>query len=394
MKILIISPGYLPITGNHGGAIESLINTYLKHNEYEKDEITVYTVKNSTECFDRQIYKNTKFRTIDMTKKKFKLEQKLINVVNKFVHSDLTKNYIRLVVKDIVKKHEENYYDLIIFENGQGFIKYFRNKIDTKTRIALHIHNDYLNVDTKDAKKILSLFDEVWTVSKYIKGRVDAIEYRENKVKVLYNTIDYSLFQKELSTEEKEDLIKKYNLDNDFVFICVGRVMAEKGTLELVKAFTNLNKKYKNIKLFIVGGNKSLKENDSYVEEVHNIAGNNQNIIFTGQVNNAEAYKYYQLADVQIIPSKWNEAFGLIALEGVASNLPIIATNSGGLPEILGDSGIYVDREILVNDLESKMKKILDERDVLKSMVEDYPKIIDKFSKEKYCETFYNLMNK
>lgn len=392
MKVLIISPGYLPITGNHGGAIENLINIYLEHNEKVGDDITVYTVKNSDTMYDKQIYKNTRFRTIDKTKLMFKVTQKIINLFNKFIPLSFTKNYIRLVVNDIIKRKEENYYDLIIFENGQNFIKYFRKKIVTTSKTVLHLHNDYLNSETKDANIIFSLFDEIWTVSKYIKNRVDEIEYIDEKVKVLYNTIDYSSFRKKITANEKKELNKLYNLDGSFVFLYVGRVMADKGTLELVKAFLNLNKRFSNIKLLIVGGNKSLLVKDSYVEKVHNISANNSNIVFTGQINNKELYKYYQLADVQIVPSIWNEAFGLIVLEGVCSNLPIIASNSGGIPEIL-DKNSIIDRNDIVNELERKMESMLIDKNDLDKYTNNYDEIMKKFSKEKYCETFNNLIN-
>ena len=234
MKILIISPGYLPITGSHGGAIENLINIYLKHNETIKDDITIYTVKNSANGYDSQIYQHTTFRTIDMTRLSFKLAQKGINFINRFYDYKVKKNYIRLVIKDLKKRQEENNYDVIVFENGQNFIRYFKNEITTKSRLVLHLHNDYLNKDTKYASDIFDSFDEIWTVSEYIKKRVDEIKLLNDKVKVLYNTVDYSLFKKKSSSDEKMKLKNSLGiLDSDFVYLYVGRIMEAKGTLEL-----------------------------------------------------------------------------------------------------------------------------------------------------------------
>ena len=97
-------------------------------------------------------------------------------------------------------------------------------------------------------KKILNLFDEVWAVSEFIKDRVDELDNTNDKVKVLYNTIDYSLFSKKITLKEKEELKKEYNASGDFIFLYVGRVMREKGTLELVQAFSNVNREFDNIK--------------------------------------------------------------------------------------------------------------------------------------------------
>ena len=222
MKILIISSGNLPITGDHGGAIENLINIYLKHNEIINDEIVVYSAKIGKEKYDKQIYNNTKFRIIDRTNLIYKIKNKIIIKLHKKFSLCLNNYYIKRIVNDIIKKKEAEKYDIIIFENGQENIKYFRKKIKTKTKIVLHLHNDYLNCDTKNGVEIYNLVDEVWAVSKYIKSKVDEIANRYNlkvKTKVLYNTIDYERFSWTIDNYEKKQLRKSLNIkEDDFVF--------------------------------------------------------------------------------------------------------------------------------------------------------------------------------
>ena len=257
------------------------------------------------------------------------------------------------------------------------------------------MHNDYLNKDTKYASDIFDSFDEIWTVSEYIKKRVDEIKLLNDKVKVLYNTVDYSLFKKKSSSDEKMKLKNSLGiLDSDFVYLYVGRIMEAKGTLELVKAFISLNESYKNIKMLVVGGNKSLNNVDSYIEKIHELAKNNENVIFTGQVNNRDLYKYYQISNVQVIPSKWNEAFGLITLEGVASDLPIICTNSGGIPEIMGDNCIYAKVDNLEENLKNGMELLFNDETKRRELTRNYSDIISKFSVESYCTNFNNLLKK
>ena len=56
MKILIISPGFHPVTGGHGGAVENLINIYLQENETKyNNEITVYSAKRK-KLYDKGLY--------------------------------------------------------------------------------------------------------------------------------------------------------------------------------------------------------------------------------------------------------------------------------------------------------------------------------------------------
>ena len=69
--------------------------------------------------------------------------------------------------------------------------------------------------------------------------------------------------------------------------------------------------------------------------------------------------KYMALADVLVIPTLCQEAFGMVALEGMVMRVPIISTKSGGLVEVLNaDTAILIDRENIIDELECAMLKI------------------------------------
>lgn len=393
MKVLIISPGYLPITGDHGGAIENLINIFLKDNDLlYKNEITVYSANGDYKETDIN-FGYTKFRIIEKKSFNYRLNQKLTNLKRRFNKKLENNNYYNEIIKDIRKRKEENYFDVIIFQNGQDHIINFKKNIKTNSKLILHLHNDYLNIETRNAKEILNSFHEVWTVSKFVKNSVLQIDNNFKNVKVLYNTIDFSKF-KNSNKNEISTLKKKLNIrDNDFVFIYVGRVTAVKGTLELAIAFDRLTKKYNNLKLLIVGGTKSLDDSDEYYMNVKKISKSNENIIMTGQVNNLYLASYYYLSNVQIIPSKWNEAFGLIALEGIACDLPIISSDRGGLKEVLENDCLYLDMDNLIDSLYSNMEFVINKYDKVSEFKKSYSKKICKFSKENYCETMNKYIN-
>lgn len=393
IKVLIISPGYHSVTGEHGGAIENLINIFLKYNEgiKDSDEIVVYSAKIDGEVCDKQIYKNTTFRVIDMSTFNRKIKQKIFNRLKKMRVIDVRRIYYRYVIKDIVKKKESQKYDVIIFENGLENICYFRKKIKTNSKVVLHLHNDYLNVESEKSKKILKLFDEVWTVSKFLKKRVDEIDNGKSNVKVLYNTIEFDKFKRCLSEDEKTNIKKELSINKqDFVFIYVGRIMEEKGTLELVHAFNKLNEKYNATKLIVIGGNKSLKNEGYYYDLVKKEACDS--VIFTGTIDNNQLYKYYSCSDAQVIPSVCNEAFGLIVLEGMASNVVVIATKTGGIPEIIKNENLLVEKDDLTNNLFNKMEYIYICREKKNDFIRDYSDIMDDFSTENYCKRFKCLL--
>lgn len=391
MKVLIITSGFFPVTEHQGGAVEKLIEYFLDYNEKEQHQIDVYTVKTSSTLYDRKKYNCTNFKIIDKTKINFKIKRGIYGVLNKITKKYIANAYIREVVKDLKNNKKTNYYDCIIFENGQDFIPYFKRKTNTKSKIILHLHNDYLNKETKNGKEILDNCSEVWAISNFIKNRVEEINYNKVKLNVLYNAIDIKELKQEFTETEKQEFKDKLSINNEFIFLYTGRLMKEKGVKELILAFNKLSEKYNNIKLLIVGGTKNLTEKDAYQTELLRIANNNTNIIFTGQVKSNEIYKYYKIANAQIVPSLCNEAFGLILLEGMAAKLPIIATESGAIKEVLGDNGFYVSKENIVKELVLKMEQLLDFK-VSKSLVKEYEKIIEKFSLEKYCNNFSNLL--
>ena len=384
MEILIIPSGHFPITNEHSGAIEKLINMYLIENEKFSNNITVYSpiIKNIEQ--DNQIYKHTTFVFIDKTKFFFKIKRIFFGVINKFCKKYVPNAYIREVVRKI-KKDDINKFDKIVFENGQNYIPYFCKKLKPKCDIFLHLHNDYINIeDYYNSKNILNYCKKVLAVSDFIKNRVNEIE--KDKAVTLYNAINLNKFEKKLSCDERKKYCDKYDLNGKLVFIYVGRLMQEKGVKELIQAFNLLNDN--NTKLLIVGGSRQLKNMNAYINELHKLAADNSNVEFVGFVNESELYKYYQLADYQFIPSLWNEAFGLIALEGMASNIKIIASNSGGLKEILEDTCIYVERKNIVSNLYKVMRNItLSKLEFNK--LNKYGSIINKFSVNSYCNGFF-----
>lgn len=391
MKILIISSGFFPVTKQQGGAIEKLIDNYLEYNEKIGDDVVVYSPKISKEKYDRDIYKFTKFRIIDKTSLLFKTVRAFRKIYNKILRKPNANAYIKYIVDDIIAKGEQDYYDMIIFENGIEYVNYFCKKTKTKSKVIIHLHNDYLNGVTPNGKEILENCYQVWTVSEYIKNRVQEIGTSVGKVKVLSNPLDEVVFNKKITLKEKKELKNKLGIKDEFVFIYTGRLISVKGVKELILAFNNLAEKKKNVKLLIVGGNSDYKNTGNYVNELKRIA--NTEVVFTGHVPVVELYKYYSLADAQVVPSLWNEAFGLILLEGMYFKLPIVASNSGGMPEICGDSALYVNRENIVPELEEKMTYIIENKATMSKKIRNYGSILSNYTLEKYCTTFYNLLH-
>jgi len=120
--------------------------------------------------------------------------------------------------------------------------------------------------------------------------------------------------------------------DEDFVLGYVGRIVKDKGIEELLKCFDELQSKYENCKLLIVGGYDQETQPNSALKQ--RIEGNNK-IIHVGYKENPSLY--YYLMDVLIFLT-YREGFGNVSIEAQASGTPVITTNVTGAIDTVVDN--------------------------------------------------------
>lgn len=122
------------------------------------------------------------------------------------------------------------------------------------------------------------------------------------------------------------------------IILYVGKLQNKKGVFTLLKAIPRVIRKFKKANFIFIGpdtfeNGKSIKEKMvSYIQ--NNKIGNFTSIY--NSLNKDNLYKFYYQSSLLIIPSLW-ENFPNVCLEAMASNLCVIAANSGGLSEIIKD---------------------------------------------------------
>ena len=87
----------------------------------------------------------------------------------------------------------------------------------------------------------------------------------------------------------------------------------------------------------------------------------------TGFINSKKLNKSMSEASVIVIPSVWNEPFGLVAAEAMSSGVALISSNSGGLPEIIRNNGILI-KNINSKKIARQIKKIISNASLLKEL--------------------------
>lgn len=386
-KIAFISSGYLPLPSVKGGAVETLIDILLNSSKVQnKYQIDVYSIYDK-EAFEESSKQN-KINYIYL-KPCFIIKKVFRYIINKYTRKYIGNDYIINLIKNYKEKLSN--YDYVIIENKPEFSLTLRKYI--KGKLIFHSHNDFLNKDTKHAKEILKSYDCVYALSEYICNRICEIDEQEGKkkVKLLYNGVDTKKFENP-PMKEIQEIKKKLKLSqDDIVILYTGRLVEEKGIKELIQAFNKLNND--KLKLIITGDinprNYKLK---MFVHELKKISNKNKNIIFTGYINYHKIPLYYNIADVGVIPSIWEEPFALTVIEHLAAGHPVIVSNSGAMPELVNNNvAIVVNKSFnFVNNLSEALLKVKSNTTNNKRLCILQAK---KFDKSNYINRFIELLS-
>lgn len=330
MKIAILTSGILPIPAVQGGAVENLIDFYLDYNDRKKlHDITVFSISDKRTKGHKALLSDVNhYRYINTNSIYARIRKKIDKIIHKkHGYYDV---HIEYFIKKVSKEIKKEKFDIIIMENRPGFVLHFNKDY----RIIYHLHNDNLNSKCPNSKIIYNLADRIICVSDYICKCVQTIENNCNKVLTVYNGIDVSYFKKKDFNLNRDSLGLK---ENDFVVCFIGRIIPDKGIRQLLEAMLLL-REYKQIKLLIIGssflGCKS--GNSHFLEQLNEMVEPIQsNIHFTGYINYNKVPAYLHLADIAVVPSVWEEPFGLTCIEALAAGLPLITTAKGGIPEVV-----------------------------------------------------------
>jgi glycogen synthase len=122
----------------------------------------------------------------------------------------------------------------------------------------------------------------------------------------------------------------------DFVFC--GRLVSDKGADLCVRAFSKVLKSLPDATLTIVGDGP---ERPALQGLARNL-GISAQIMFSGALNGQALVAELQRHACMVVPSLWEEPFGIVALEGIACCDTVIVTRRGGLPEAVGGCGLVV----------------------------------------------------
>lgn len=203
---------------------------------------------------------------------------------------------------------------------------------------------------------------------------------------LLYNAVDANMFQP-INNKSKKKPIN--------ICFC-GRWTEEKGVFVLLEAVRILEQKRKDFRLHLVGSAHipvQTEKSQQIEKKVNQIVNGLATVEIIGPLKHEELPKLYQQMDLGIVPSVWEEPFGLVTLEMMASGLPVIASKVGAIPEIIEDNlnGLLV-KQNNPELLSQKIEMLLDDAALRIRLADAGRKHVEEnFTWEKHLERLLKI---
>ena len=184
--------------------------------------------------------------------------------------------------------------------------------------------------DITIGKQNLSTADKIIAISDATKEYILRLGAKPSKIKVIYNGVDVDRFR--LIKGKREEMRKKLGISQEtIVVLTVRRLVYKNGVDTLLECADIAVKKNPKIMFIVVGKGPDLENVKLQVAQ----RGISMNVKLVGFVSDEELPSYYNLADVFVLPSKSGEGLPLVAMEAMACGLPVVATDVGGIKEVL-----------------------------------------------------------
>ncbi len=183
---------------------------------------------------------------------------------------------------------------------------------------------------------------ESWRViccAQFMAAELDAyFQTPENKIDIIPNGVDPSPFLA-LEGEDLSELRSRYARPEEKIVLYVGRLVYEKGIEILVRSAPMVLAQVPEAKFVIAGKGPELER----MRELVQAMGLTDKVYLPGFISDEDRNRLYKVADCAVFPSLY-EPFGIVALEAMAAGAPVVASEVGGLKEVVrhAETGITV----------------------------------------------------
>lgn len=254
----------------------------------------------------------------------------------------------------------------LIFANGP---RVFLPSVIAGKRVSKPVHFQlHLLFQSGIEKRLITKLLKTDTVKSAVACSNTVFEPFKNILPQKMSVIPYWVSLQFLTEKNRREELRKqyFLLDNQIVIGVIGRISPTKGQIFFLNSLLPLLEERKEIVLLF--GGFSDFENPDEEKKLQELAQNSpfkERIKILGMV---EGLDFYDAIDILVVPSLWEEPFGLVAVEGMARKLPLVVTRSGALSDTVvdGETGFVVEKK--EDDLRKKIKLLVGSSELRKKM--------------------------
>jgi glycosyltransferase involved in cell wall biosynthesis len=387
MKIIIFPSSFLPVRGG----VQEVAFRLAKEFKRTGHDVTVMTERYPRNLRRSEVVENIPaYRTLfpNLVPANYNLKILFKYILGLFLAPF---SFVRLLYLIKQKKPDLIYLHFV----GIGSLYLLACRLLTPFKLIVTLHGDdveglpFLNrFNMWLFKKTCKSADFVTACSSDIlqKGRALCPEMTQ-KSRAIHNGLDITEFQE----------IRAFRHNRPYIF-AAGRFVRTKGFDILMRASNLLIKKGFNFDIILAGDGPELQEykklaeysNINWVNKAEDSKDKSPKLIFWGWANRDEMKSLMAGSEMFAVPSR-KEAFGLVVLEAMASETPVIATNVGGIPEIIQDGcGLLVPPED-EKALAGMIEKVLTQQGLKEKLVFRARERVKQFSWENVVQSYLAL---
>jgi glycosyltransferase involved in cell wall biosynthesis len=326
--------------------------------------------------------------------------------LNFFIFKNLKKT-LQSLNPDIILLEEE-YWTQIAAQ-----VTYITKKFLPQTKLILLSQENICHIWEKEGKSVYQKFryKSFHLLEKFIIPKLDGLVFQfptvwqdfeqrmlDLKFKGIRGTfpqlgVDYDRFSKKISPKKIKSIREKLNIEtNTFVYGYIGRITKEKGIEDIIYALAGWDKP--NTKVLIIGNGDT-----EYLEELNQLI-RKLNLNYIISIHPAIPFDdiptYFQILDISILLSHttpiWKEQFGRVLVESMAAGTPVIGSDSGAIPLVIGKTGYIVMEKDILAIRESLMEAYSNKNKYKKLSKLAQQRAKDKFSYTSIAEQTYDFI--
>lgn len=260
--------------------------------------------------------------------------------------------------------------DIIQVENRPRFALSLKRRFP-RTPVWLSLHSTTFisrpHIDRQLLRQCLTAVDRVIVNSSFLREVMLRIDPRcAAKTEVNYLGVDTETFVsrwEEPQRRKRAEMLESLGLRDKKIVLYAGRLLPIKGVHHLLRAMPSVADRFPETVLLVVGSAfYGSKKKTPYVSRLYRMGkALPRHVRFVPFVPHRDMHSWFALADVVVVPSFRKEAFGLVNVEAMSCGVPIIATYSGGMKEILrhGESGFLLDPQRIDQELPHYLQVLL-----------------------------------